>query len=97
MKNPFQVRDFAEDGDKFAGEIMELQKNDLGHGFGDRASILGPGLITIGEGFAETGFRDWFIGAVWSGFAEGTMLPYQRCPTSSRLLFDSCSGSYIGC
>ena len=76
----FQVRDYAEEGDKLACEIFALQANVLGHGLGDLASILDPGLITIGGGLAETGFRDWFIDEVRKGFTERAMLPYQRCP-----------------
>lgn len=76
----FQVRDFAEEGDKLAREIFAIQANVLGHGLGDLASILDPGLIAIGGGLAETGFRDWFLDEVRKGFAERAMLPYQRSP-----------------
>jgi glucokinase len=76
----FKVRDFAEHGDALALSIFALQANVLGHGLGDLASILDPGLIAIGGGLSETGFRDWFIGEVRKGFAERAMLPYQRCP-----------------
>ena len=76
----FKVRDYAEDGDSLALEIFALQANVLGHGLGDLASILDPGLIAIGGGLAEVGFRDWFIDEVRKGFAERAMLPYQRSP-----------------
>jgi len=76
----FQLRDYAETGDPLALEIFALQANVLGQGLGDLASILDPGLITIGGGLSETGFRDWFIDEVRKGFAERAMLPYQRCP-----------------
>lgn len=76
----FQVRDYAEEGDPLAKEIFALQANVLGQGLGDLASILDPGLITIGGGLAETGFRDWFLEEVRKGFAERAMLPYQRSP-----------------
>ena len=76
----FQVRDYAEKGDPMAMEIFGLQANVLGHGLGDLASILDPGLITIGGGLSETGFRDWFIDEVRKGFAERAMLPYQKSP-----------------
>jgi predicted NBD/HSP70 family sugar kinase len=76
----FKLRDFAEHGDELALSIFALQANVLGHGLGDLASILDPGLIAIGGGLSETGFRDWFIGEVRKGFAERAMLPYQRCP-----------------
>ena len=76
----FRLRDFAEHGDALALSIFALQANVLGHGLGDLASILDPGLITIGGGLSETGFRDWFIGEVRKGFAERAMDPYQKCP-----------------
>ena len=76
----FKLRDYAEQGDALALSIFALQANVLGHGLGDLASILDPGLIAIGGGLSETGFRDWFIGEVRKGFAERAMLPYQRCP-----------------
>jgi glucokinase len=76
----FKLRNFAEDGDALALSIFALQANVLGHGLGDLASILDPGLITIGGGLSETSFRDWFLGEVKKGFAERAMLPYQRCP-----------------
>ena len=76
----FKVRDYAEKGDDLALEIFALQANVLGHGLADLASILDPGLITIGGGLAETGFRDWFLDEVKKGFAERAMLPYQRSP-----------------
>ena len=76
----FKVRDYAEDGDKLALEIFALQANVLGHGLADLASILDPGLIAIGGGLSETGFKDWFIGEVRKGFAERAMKPYQNSP-----------------
>ncbi len=76
----FRLRDFAEHGDALALSIFALQANVLGHGLGDLASILDPGLIIIGGGLSETGFRDWFIGEVRKGFAERAMAPYQKCP-----------------
>jgi glucokinase len=76
----FKVRDYAEKGDALAREIFALQANVLGHGLADLASILDPGLVTIGGGLSETGFRDWFLDEVKKGFAERAMAPYQRCP-----------------
>lgn len=76
----FQLRDYAEQGDALALEIFALQANVLGHGLGDLASILDPGLIVIGGGLSETGFRDWFIGEVRKGFAERAMAPFRQCP-----------------
>lgn len=76
----FKVRDYAEDGDELALEIFALQANVLGHGLADLASILDPGLVAIGGGLSETGFRDWFIDEVRKGFAERAMKPYQNSP-----------------
>lgn len=76
----FQLRDFAEEGDSLAREIFALQANVLGHALGDLASILDPGLVAIGGGLSETGFRDWFIDEVRKGFAERAMKPYQHRP-----------------
>jgi predicted NBD/HSP70 family sugar kinase len=76
----FKLRDFAEQGDPLALSIFALQADVLGQGLGDLASILDPGLITIGGGLSETGFRDWFIGEVRKGFALRAMAPYQKCP-----------------
>lgn len=76
----FQVRDYAEKGDALALSIFALQANVLGHGLGDLASILDPGLVAIGGGLSETGFRDWFLDEVRKGFAERAMAPYQKCP-----------------
>ncbi len=76
----FQLRDFAEEGDALACGIFAHQANVLGHGLGDLASILDPGLIAIGGGLSETGFRDWFMDGVRKGFAERAMPPYQKCP-----------------
>lgn len=76
----FQLRDFAERGDALALRIFGLQADVLGQGLGDLASILDPGLITIGGGLSETTFRDGFIDEVRKGFARRAMAPYQRCP-----------------
>ncbi len=76
----FKVRDFAEQGDKLALEIFALQANVLGQGLADLASILDPGLIAIGGGLSETGFKDWFIGEVRKGFHERAMKPYIQSP-----------------
>ena len=76
----FRLRDFAQEGDELALSIFALQANVLGHGLGDLASILDPGLIAIGGGLSETSFRDWFLDEVRKGFLERAMLPYQRSP-----------------
>ena len=76
----FKVRDYAEDGDQLALDIFALQANVLGHGLADLASILDPGLVAIGGGLSEAGFRDWFIEEVRKGFAERAMKPYIQSP-----------------
>jgi glucokinase len=76
----FKVRDYAEQGDSLALEIFALQANVLGHGLADLASILDPGLVAIGGGLSETGFRDWFIDEVRKGFNERAMKPYIKSP-----------------
>jgi glucokinase len=76
----FSLRDYAEKGDSLALSIFSLQANVLGHGLADLASILDPGLIAIGGGLSECGFRDWFIGEVRKGFAERAWPAYQNSP-----------------
>ncbi len=76
----FKLRNYAEDGDALALSIFALQANVLGHALGDLASILDPGLITIGGGLSETSFRDWFMNEVKVGFSERAMLASQRSP-----------------
>ncbi len=76
----FQLRDYAEKGDALAKEIFALQANVLGHGLGDLASILDPGMIAIGGGLSEASFKEWFIDEVRKGFAERAMKPYQNSP-----------------
>ena len=76
----FKLRDYAEDGDVMAKEIFAMQANVLGHGLGDLASILDPGMIAIGGGLSEASFKDWFIEEVRKGFAERAMAPYQQSP-----------------
>lgn len=76
----FSLRDYAEKGDALALSIFALQANVLGHGLADLASILDPGLIAIGGGLSETGFRDWFIGEVRKGFAERAWPAYLQSP-----------------
>lgn len=76
----FKLRDYADQGDPLARGIFAMQANVLGHGLGDLASLLDPGLITIGGGLSETTFRDWFIEEVRKGFAERAMPAFQKCP-----------------
>lgn len=76
----FMLRDYAENADPLALSIFALQANVLGHALGDLVSILDPGLIAIGGGLSETGFRDWFMDGVRKGFAERAWPAYQNSP-----------------
>ncbi len=76
----FQLRDYAGKGDTLALEIFERQASILGYGLADQVSIHDPGLIVIGGGLAETGFRDWYLDAVRAGFAQRAAPFYQRSP-----------------
>lgn len=76
----FSVRDYAEKDDPLALSIFALQANVLGHGLADLASILDPGLVTIGGGLSEASFRDWFIEEVRKGFAERAWPAYVKSP-----------------
>ncbi|MEM7147225.1 MAG: ROK family protein [Verrucomicrobiota bacterium] len=76
----FQLRDYAEKGDALATEIFQDQAFKLGHALGDLASLLDPGLIVIGGGLAETGFRDWYMEAVKKGFQSRAMDSFQKSP-----------------
>ncbi|MEM0968506.1 MAG: ROK family protein, partial [Verrucomicrobiota bacterium] len=60
VEKAFQLRDYAEKGDALAVEIFQRQGNILGYGLADLVSLFDPGLIVIGGGLAETGFRDWY-------------------------------------
>lgn len=76
----FRLRDYAEQHDTLALEIFKNQAFTLGYALGDLASILDPGLIVIGGGLAETGFRDWFLAEVHKGFQKRAMKPYLHSP-----------------
>jgi glucokinase len=76
----FHLRAYAEKGDPLALEIFALQANVLGQALGDLASILDPGLIVIGGGLSEAGFKEWFLDEVKKGFAERAMPAFQRSP-----------------
>lgn len=76
----FSLRDLADQGDELALSIFALQARVLGHGLGDLASILDPGLIAIGGGLSEAGFRDWFIDEVRQGFEERAWPAYLKSP-----------------
>ncbi len=76
----FQLRNYAEKGDPLALEIFQKQAHVLGYALGDQASELDPGLIVIGGGLAESGFRDWYLEAVREGFNRRAATFYQHSP-----------------
>ena len=76
----FQLRDYCEKEDPLARSIFRHQAHILGWAMGDQASELDPGLIVIGGGLAETGFRDWYIDHVRQGFEERAPSFYVRSP-----------------
>ncbi|MCH2060264.1 MAG: ROK family protein [Verrucomicrobiales bacterium] len=76
----FQLRDYCEKEDPFARSLFRHQAHILGWAMGDQASELDPGLIVIGGGLAETGFRDWYIDHVRQGFEERAPAFYVRSP-----------------
>lgn len=76
----FQLRDYAERGDKMARDIFKKQARILGYAMGDQVSNVDPGLIVIGGGLAEMDFRDWYLDRVREGFAERAAPFYQKSP-----------------
>lgn len=76
----FRLRDFADRGDQLALEIFEKQARILGYALADQASELDPGLVVIGGGLAETGFRDLYLEKLVEGFEERASPFYQRNP-----------------
>ncbi len=76
----FQLRDYCEKGDALARSIFGHQAHILGWAMGDQASELDPGLIVIGGGLAETGFRDWYLDEVRKGFEERAPAFYVTAP-----------------
>ena len=70
QEKAFQLRDYCEKEDPLARALFQQQAHILGWAMGDQASELDPGLIVIGGGLAETGFRDWYLDHVREGFKE---------------------------
>ncbi|MBU6300624.1 MAG: ROK family protein [Verrucomicrobia bacterium] len=75
-----KLRDYAEKGDGLALEIFQEQARILGYGLADMASLLDPGLMVIGGGLAETGFRNWYLDEVREGFNHRAAPFYKRSP-----------------
>jgi predicted NBD/HSP70 family sugar kinase len=80
QERAFKLRDFCEEGDELARSIFARQAHILGWAMGDQASELDPGLIVIGGGLAETGFRDWYLDHVREGFRERAPSFYVKSP-----------------
>jgi len=80
IEKAFRLRDYAEQGDDLAREIFERQGRILGYGLADLVSLFDPGLIVIGGGLAETGFRDQYLEAIQEGFRERAAPFYQQSP-----------------
>ncbi len=76
----FQLRDYCENEDPLARSLFQRQAHILGWAMGDQASELDPGLIVIGGGLAETGFRDWYLENVRLGFEERAPSFYVNSP-----------------
>jgi predicted NBD/HSP70 family sugar kinase len=75
-----KLRDYAEKGDGLALEIFQEQARILGYGLADMASLFDPGLVVIGGGLAETGFRNWYLDEVREGFNNRAAPFYKRSP-----------------
>ncbi len=80
QEKAFQLRDYCEADDPLARSIFQRQAHILGWAMGDQASELDPGLIVIGGGLAETGFRDWYLDHVRTGFEERAPAFYVTSP-----------------
>jgi len=76
----FRLREFAERGDELAVGIFRQQGNLLGYGLADLVRVFDPGLVVIGGGLAETGFRDTYLEWVLEGFRERAWPVYLHSP-----------------
>jgi predicted NBD/HSP70 family sugar kinase len=76
----FQLRDFADQEDPLAVEIFRQQAFILGYGLADMVRLFDPGLVVIGGGLAETGFRDHFMEWVLEGFDDRIWPVYRHNP-----------------
>lgn len=76
----FQLRDFAEQEDPLALEIFQQQAFILGFGLADLVRLFDPGLVVIGGGLAETGFRDRLMDWMLAGFDDRTWPVYRHNP-----------------
>jgi glucokinase len=76
----FQLRDFADQGDPLAIELFRQQGFILGYGLADLVRQLDPGLVVVGGGLAETGFRDSFMEWMLEGFDDRIWPVYRNSP-----------------
>jgi len=76
----FRLREFAEDGDELAVKIFRQQGRIFGYGVADLVRVFDPGLVVVGGGLAETGFRDDYLGWMMEGFEERAWSMYLRSP-----------------
>lgn len=76
----FRLRDFAEKGDSLAVGIFQRQGHILGYALADLVRVFDPGLVVIGGGLAETGFRGQYLEWVRGGFRERAWPMYDHSP-----------------
>lgn len=83
-KKAFRLREFAEKNDPLAIEIFKQQGFILGYGLADLVRLLDPGLVVIGGGLSEMGFRNRYMGWVKKGFKERAWSVYDRNPFDKK-------------
>jgi len=76
----FQLRNFADREDPLAVELFRQQAFILGYGLADLVRLFDPGLVVIGGGLAETGFRDRYREWVLEGFDDRIWPVYRHNP-----------------
>lgn len=79
----FRLREFAEKGDALAVQIFQRQGHILGYALADLVRVFDPGLVVVGGGLAETGFRDQYLEWVRGGFLERAWPMYDHSPLDS--------------
>lgn len=80
----FRLRDFAEEGDPLAMKVFEQQGFILGYGLADLVRVFDPGMVVIGGGLAETGFRDRYLEWVMEGFDNRAWPMYRHSPLDAE-------------
>lgn len=81
-RKAFHLRDFADKEEPLALELFRQQGFILGYGLADLVRLFDPGLVVIGGGLAEAGFRDSFMEWVLEGFNDRTWPVYQHSPVA---------------